>query len=301
MAMKHLPLSMSLLLAVLMGCQVSGTGRGPASEFHWLEKDQNLTLMKGEQVVWNLVYNSAEKKTFFHPLYSLNGVLMTSDGPADHPWHHGLWFSWKFINGENFWEEDKRLQGVSELQKVKISKNDDFSARVELSISYHLPGKKELVAERRTLKVSRPDLQNNSYTIDWSAEFSASQDVVFSGTYAGLSVRLSKNPEMSYISSGKHTSDGTHSRIHGKEAEWLEASITRGQQRASIRFHQSTGNMRHPAPWFFRHQYPYMSPALLTKRITDSSGKRQKPQAIELKQGESFTLNYSIRVFEPKG
>ena len=29
---------------------------------------------------------------------------MTADRPPDHIWHHGLWFSWKFINKVNYWE-----------------------------------------------------------------------------------------------------------------------------------------------------------------------------------------------------
>ncbi len=280
--------------------QTPGPQLEAVSDFHWVEKGQNLTLKKGEQTVWNFVYDAKEKKTFFHPVYSLNGILMTNDKSSDHPWHHGLWFSWKFINGQNYWEEDKRLQGVSELKEIKLTKNKDFSARIELRISYHMPGEKELVSERRVLKVSRPDTKNNSYTIEWSAKFSATQDVTFSGTYAGLSVRLSKNKRMSYVSSDKHTSDGTHSRIHGKEAAWLEARIDKGEEKAAIRFCQSDKNTRFPAPWFFRHKYPYMSPAILTKRTRDGSGKQRGAGPIKLAKGETLPLTYKIRVFEPQ-
>ena len=31
--------------------------------------------------------------------------VLTRDAPDDHPWHHGLWFTIKFVNDENFWEE----------------------------------------------------------------------------------------------------------------------------------------------------------------------------------------------------
>ena len=40
-----------------------------------------------------------------HPLRTPSGITLTRDAPEDHPWHHGLWFTIKFVNEENFWEE----------------------------------------------------------------------------------------------------------------------------------------------------------------------------------------------------
>ncbi len=31
--------------------------------------------------------------------------VLTRDAPDDHPWHHGLWFTIKFVDEDNFWEE----------------------------------------------------------------------------------------------------------------------------------------------------------------------------------------------------
>ncbi|MEZ5238765.1 MAG: DUF6807 family protein [Microthrixaceae bacterium] len=33
------------------------------------------------------------------------GRVISVDAPADHPWHHGLWYTIKFVNDDNFWEE----------------------------------------------------------------------------------------------------------------------------------------------------------------------------------------------------
>ena len=48
---------------------------------------------------------SARRRPFVHPLRTPSGLVLTRDAPDDHPWHHGLWFTIKFVNGENFWEE----------------------------------------------------------------------------------------------------------------------------------------------------------------------------------------------------
>ena len=45
------------------------------------------------------------KRPNVHPLKTPSGITLTRDAPEDHPWHHGLWFTIKFVNEENFWEE----------------------------------------------------------------------------------------------------------------------------------------------------------------------------------------------------
>ena len=45
------------------------------------------------------------KRPNVHPMRTPSGITLTRDAPEDHPWHHGLWFTIKFVNDENFWEE----------------------------------------------------------------------------------------------------------------------------------------------------------------------------------------------------
>src|SRR5437773_4262742 len=55
--------------------------------------------------LWRYVYGG-KPKPFFHPLHTPAGHCLTLFEPHDHFWHRGLWFTIKFINGENFWEEN---------------------------------------------------------------------------------------------------------------------------------------------------------------------------------------------------
>jgi hypothetical protein len=41
----------------------------------------------------------------FNHVICQDGPVLTWLRPPDHPWHHGLWFSWKTVNGLNYWEE----------------------------------------------------------------------------------------------------------------------------------------------------------------------------------------------------
>jgi hypothetical protein len=66
--------------------------------YQWRQNETSLTLCHGDKTVWRLVANPKEPKSYFHPLASVDGEELTAFQPADHPWHHGLWWSWKLIN-----------------------------------------------------------------------------------------------------------------------------------------------------------------------------------------------------------
>ncbi len=38
------------------------------------------------------------RSTYIHPLFSLDGHIITDDFPADHPHHHGIWWGWPLVN-----------------------------------------------------------------------------------------------------------------------------------------------------------------------------------------------------------
>ena len=58
-----------------------------------------------ELTLWKYTY-AGKPKPFFHPLCTPAGHCISIFEPHDHPWHRGLWFTIKLINGENFWEEN---------------------------------------------------------------------------------------------------------------------------------------------------------------------------------------------------
>ena len=72
--------------------------------------------------MWQLSFDPAKGKPFFHPVSVNGGTSLTNFRPEDHPWHYGLWFSWKLINGANYWEENRetgRAQGGDALEPAE--------------------------------------------------------------------------------------------------------------------------------------------------------------------------------------
>ena len=242
--------------------------------YSWHQTATTLALRNGEKTVWQLVFDPQQPKTYFHPLATLEGEVLTAFEPPDHRWHRGLWWSWKFINGVNYWEEDPTTHhsdGVNELTGASVKPGADFSARAELRFSYHLPGKPPVMTETRRLSISQPDAAGR-YAIDWTSEFTATdapvkldrtpplhQGGVNYGGYAGLSLRFPPGiTGWSYRTSEGQTSAAT---ANGQPARWVDLS----GPAAGIAVFDHPGNLRHPSPWYLfdAPSLLYFSPALL--------------------------------------
>jgi type 1 glutamine amidotransferase len=183
-------------------------------KFGWSKTDSSLTLFNNSEIVWQYNFNNRFGKPYFHPL-AVDHSDLTCVSPPDHPWHLGLWYSWKFINGINYWEylsdykspeSGYRSEGITEILKKEVKTNPDFSADIGMEISYHPVNGKAVLTENRKLYVS-PQLSDGSYFIDEEHLFTAKSEIVELdrtpiigepggqswGGYAGLSVRFNQD------------------------------------------------------------------------------------------------------------
>jgi hypothetical protein len=80
---------------------VATTGAG--AEFAWQQEPGRVALVhRGGAVVWQFNHATNQAMPYFHPLALPGGPSLTWLSPPDHPWHYGLWFAWKFLNGKNY-------------------------------------------------------------------------------------------------------------------------------------------------------------------------------------------------------
>ncbi len=283
-------------LHAYMGLGLLQSVKAAEPAFSWRQTETSLALCNGGKVVWRLMADPKDSKSYFHPLAALDGEVLTDSEPADHPWHHGLWWSWKLINGLNYWEENPKThksQGTTELTGATFKLAPDFSARAELSFSYHPPGQAAVMMERRRLSVTRPDAEGR-YRIDWTSEFTAGNASVTLGRtplpaeeggkayggYAGLSLRLVFKPdEWSVRTSG---GANTAAEAHGQSARWLGFS----GPGAGIVICDHPGNLRYPTPWYVHNRPPmsFFSPAVLFN------------ESLVLAAGQSLKLNYRVLI-----
>jgi len=278
-----------------LGMLMPQASMAEAPALSWQQTDTSLALHHGDKVVWRLVFDAKQPKTYFHPLATVDGDVLTAFEPPDHRWHRGLWWSWKFINGVNYWEENAQTNqsdGINELTAASVKPGKDFSATAELRFSYHLPATAPVMTEVRKLAVSRPDADGR-YWIDWTSEFTAGAAPVKLdrtppahlggppwGGYAGLSLRLP--PDLKGWA--YRTSEGktTAAAATGQPARWTDLS----GPAAGISVFDHPANPRHPSAWYVSETAPliYFSPALLFN------------DPLELAANQTITLRYRVLV-----
>jgi len=158
---------------------------------------KGVRLMKDGQPVWEFHLDGPEHKPFIAPFCLPDGRNIANLRPKDHVWHLGIWFSWKYLNGVNYWEPNQGGETVIQCTDVQL---DGASAKATVQMLYRDSKKPEetVLSEERMVAFSAPDA-NGSYEIEIHQAFTAGlQDVVVDrtpphpkgGGYAGLGIRL---------------------------------------------------------------------------------------------------------------
>jgi len=185
--------SVLLTPCAVLGCRTGACERTP----------DGVRLVRDGKTVWS--YVAEGEKPYVHPLALPDGSVATTARDIDHPWHRGLWFSWKYLNGVNFWEEDAagRAKGV---QRVRSTAVDDTGTNVIVTQEIDWGPREEpgrtFLREHREISFWTP-APDGSYAIVWRGRFTAVErttiertppkqraDGRWSGGYAGFSLRL---------------------------------------------------------------------------------------------------------------
>jgi len=306
-ATKRLTVFVLAALLLLQSAQVwAKDAAGPKPRYNWRQTDSSLALLNNRRIVWQFNFDKKQGKPYFHPVCLTDGAELTWHRPPDHPWHYGLWFSWKYINDLNYWEEDRKTglsQGLTEIKNVEVTANRDYSAQIAMQLSYHPPGQPAVLTESCLIHVGKPD-SDGQYHIDWNSRFAAGaanvlldrtpitgeKDGQSWGGYAGLSVRIAKSVSGWYLtdSEGRKDLEG-----HGKKTRWMNfGGRTAENKDFSIALFDHPDNLRHPSPGYVimdpKVPFGYFSPALLFN----------KPYT--LPAGESFSLKYRVLIHPGK-
>jgi hypothetical protein len=207
-----------------------------------------------EPPVATLDYASAPKP-FLHPVTTPSGASMTLVEPFDHLWHRGLWFTFKFVNGDNFWEErdDFGRQHVADIPRV--SHPDPATTAIDLDLDWVMSGQDApIIVERRRLTIAVTD---DATQIDLATTLRPATDVTLDrtpyttwGGYGGVAFRGTPLWHPSQRTVGDQVTDGF---LTGETALWCDVSgpIDGGADRsAGVAILDHPANPRHPTPWY---------------------------------------------------
>jgi hypothetical protein len=287
-------------LAAVVALIVCLPGRTRAG---WETQPGSIGWKQGTNLVWRFNYDAAQGKPFFHPL-AVNGSRPLTDArPGDHPWHYGLWFSWKFINNINYWEQDRttgRAEGRTRWTQPVIRTDADGRAVIRLTMEYVHPSGRIELTEQRQLVVSAP-AADGSYTIDWTADFAAGTNAVtldrtpmpgepngqVNGGYGGLSLRLAGPPvALALVTEHQSVTQFASNRAR-PDARALACNLSLDAAPiGAIAILSAPDNVKDRSPWY----------AVVSDPMRFCCSAILAPKPIVLGAGQTLALRYRIAV-----
>jgi hypothetical protein len=201
-AMKFI--SVALLLALLVTAAPSS-----AQKEGFLEKEEGFLLVEdGKEVLFYQRKPKSrdgqfERANYIHPLYGLDGELLTEDFPADHLHHRGIFWAWHQISvGQKKVGDPWAAKDFSwDVREAKASRVDSSSSALKLVVLWKSPlwvdgagSQKPLVRETTVIRVHRAsegkrkiDFEINLLALENDLRIGGSED---DKGYGGFSPRI---------------------------------------------------------------------------------------------------------------
>lgn len=213
-----------------------------------------MTILMGDGL-WTYQWE-ASKRPLIHPVTTLAGHVLTRDAPDDHPWHHALWFTIKFVDDDNFWEEYDAYGVLRHRSTPELVQHDDGRSSLKGTLDWIRPDRETVaLVEDRTW--THVPLSEDAYAIDLDTTLVAAADVHYDrtpfttwGGYGGLTVRGAGD----WTDTILMVDDGsTHDRVLGDASRWCDLTGTVpgvSDAVAGLAFLDHPGNVRHPVPWY---------------------------------------------------
>lgn len=235
-------------------------------------------------------YDSTLPKPCVHPVTTPTGRVLTSFEPSDHVWHRGLWFTIKFVNEENFWEEHDPFGTQENLEEPLVECVEDSGCTVRHRLAWVRPGGERVIREARSVTFED---RGDAFAIDWCSVLTPDADVVLDrtpfttwGGYGGLTFRITREMhDVRYL-----TPEGeSQEPLTGQSHPWLgmDGKLDGGPNvHAAVAMFDHPDNPRWPTPFYAKSNggFTYMNPALLFH------------EPMHLKAGETLSLRYRVLV-----
>jgi len=283
-----------LFLAALMTSLLASAGS--AQLFFSEDTAKNtLTIRDGQTDV--LVYRFGDQlkagvdprytqSCYIHPLFSLDGQVLTDDSPADHLHHHGLFWTWPVVRVRGLstatWEPKlPRLRQFFVRWLKREAVKDTFLLSIENA--WRLDGKETVAKETITLRIHSADRQGRLIDLELAIE-AVGGPLEFQGThdqnkgYGGLCFRSAPvfTGAAMTTNEGPLKEDVVHTPFR-----WADLST----KELGISLFVFPGHPGFPTKWMIRNSYA---------GLVNISWPGLTP--VVLKPGEPVILRYRIYV-----
>lgn len=271
----------------LLACGVSPSTDGDALT---VEKDsQGYLIKEADQPV--LYYQQVPKSkngeyarsNYVHPLYGLDGEVLTEDFPEDHLHHRGIFWAWHQIYiGDQPVGDSWEMKDFSwDVEAVKVMAMDDQAEALRIQASWISPrwtdtqGNPQPFIKETTLIRVQP-AADGMRKIDFEIKLRALTDSVRLGGsdnekgYGGFSARIRLPKNMRFTS---QQGPVTPTRLAVEKGPWIDLSgpLKEDGTTSGLAILSHASNPNHPQPWILRQKdsmqnpvYPGCTPVTLS-------------------------------------
>jgi hypothetical protein len=256
-----------LLYIVFAACTACGPNTGKEVPFHFDLDDHGVTLSEHGNPVY---YYRKEPKTltgeylcnhYIHPLYALNGDILTEEFPLDHPYHRGIFWSWHQLYVDSISLGDEWImENISHEVTALQTGTEKAAATLDLDLLWSsalLENGKNFLMEKTRITVypSKTGVRMIDFEISLKALIPG---ITMGGSddekgYGGFCARLKLPDDLVFTSEHGPVIPQTLQVIAGT---WMDFSGTFGPSEElsglAICCHPSTPN--YPAPWILRQK-----------------------------------------------
>ncbi|MBN2505292.1 MAG: PmoA family protein [Verrucomicrobia bacterium] len=233
-----------------------------SAEFRWGAVDeQSLGLWEGAQPV--LVYNHGVRRkagvpadrarsTYVHPIYGLDGEVLTDDFPKDHYHHRGLFWAWPHVEvggkESSLWD----LRGI-EQRWVKWLRRDTRPGCAVLGVENGwFVGDRQVLREEFWCRVGRATAESRGLDVELTL-VPLEQPVVLRGaegkSYGGLTLRFAPGKATAITTSqGRGKADLAMTRL-----TWADLSARFANRESGAAIFIAPDHPDYPPTWLTRH------------------------------------------------
>jgi hypothetical protein len=252
----------AIFLFMLIGCSSVEKGGSP---FIITETDQKIELKEDSSTVF--VYQKKPKTSdgiyvcnnYIHPLYNLNGDILTEEFPKDHPYHRGIFWAWHqlYIGDKRLgdgWTNDSIAQDVVNVKYKKGPHQVQF--KIDVSWRSLVYGNRNpFMNEKTTITVHKAD--SSIRKIDFEIRLTAAvPNLQIGGSadqkgYGGFCIRMRLPAGLIFTSDNGPVKP---QELQIKAGSWMDFSgmfdITTQVSGVTILCHPSMPD--YPEPWILR-------------------------------------------------
>lgn len=243
-------------------------------------------------------YDHFDFHPYCHPVNLPDGTCLSIERPADHPWHNGMAFAWKYLNGCNVWdfEASGPKRGYVEHRNIELGKDAPV---LEHHLVWQDENRRDLLEDRRRLAVEF-DAQGLP-AFDWTFAFYAPHEDVLCerhvgwGGYGGFYMRFARGTGITLLNAEGRKDMEEEERLSSRWCAYAYAldgrpSWTNFEHYAGLAIFDHPANPRHPTPWltYNRINMQKIMPAFI----------RDEPYFFA--RGDRLTLRYRAQPFYGK-